>query len=182
MKIYKLAIVAILTVFFIGACNTATEISKEETSKSATEKTEEKKEETTSAKSDSPTAAIKAFVEAAKAEDEDALKNTMSEKSVKMIDLMTSASGKTFIETLSADDKDEEFKELPEMRNEKIDGDKATLEVKGKNDKEWDTIPFVKEDGSWKIALLDEEYDKSYEKMKKDKESSEKTEDAESDK
>ena len=189
MKIYKLAIIAILAAFLIGACDTPTAVNEEETNKSTNEMTEEKKEETTSANLDSPTAAIKAFVEAAKAEDEDAVKKTLSEKSVKMIDLMTSVTGKTFLETLSADDKDEEYKELPEMRNEKIDGDTATLEVKGKSDKEFDTIPFVKEDGSWKIAFLDEQYDKDFEKMskeaekmKKDKEGSEDSGDAESDK
>ena len=42
----------------------------------------------------------------------------------------------------------------PETRNEKIDGDKATLEVK--DDKvadKWDTFNFVKENGDWKLKL-----------------------------
>lgn len=167
MKIYKLAMLAILALFFVGACNTATEQKKEETNKPANETTEEKTEETTSAKLDSPTAAVKAFVEGIKAEDEEAIKNTLSEKSIKMLDLMRSVTGKSFYEVMTAEDDDDELKELPEMRNEKIDGDTATLEVKGKNDKEWEELPFVKEDGNWKIAFLDKEYDKDYDKMSK---------------
>ncbi len=36
------------------------------------------------------------------------------------------------------------------FRNEKIDGDKATLEVENSFGT-WETVPFVKEDGDWKI-------------------------------
>ena len=37
-----------------------------------------------------------------------------------------------------------------EYRNEKINGDKATLEVKDPYGT-WQTVPFLKEDGEWKI-------------------------------
>lgn len=40
---------------------------------------------------------------------------------------------------------------VPEMRNEKIDGDTATIEVKAEG--KWDETPLVKEDGIWKIAF-----------------------------
>lgn len=36
------------------------------------------------------------------------------------------------------------------MRNEKIDGDKATLEVENSFGA-WETVPFIKEDGVWKL-------------------------------
>ena len=45
-----------------------------------------------------------------------------------------------------------------EYRNEKIDGDTATLEYKNPFGS-WETIPFVREDGEWKIdkkSYLDE--------------------------
>jgi hypothetical protein len=38
-----------------------------------------------------------------------------------------------------------------ETRNEKIDGDKATLEVNQDGKGRWQTVNFVKEDGSWKL-------------------------------
>ena len=37
-----------------------------------------------------------------------------------------------------------------EFRNEKAEGDRATLEVKNSFGV-WETVPFVKEDGVWKI-------------------------------
>ena len=37
-----------------------------------------------------------------------------------------------------------------EYRNEKIDGDRATLEYKNSYGS-WETIPFVREEGEWKI-------------------------------
>ncbi len=50
-------------------------------------------------------------------------------------------------------DKDDKDEKLPETRNEKITGDTATLEVKNDKTGKWDTLPFVKENGEWKIAL-----------------------------
>lgn len=41
----------------------------------------------------------------------------------------------------------------PELRNEKIDGEKATVEVKNRFTGAWTDVPFVKEDGRWKLAL-----------------------------
>ena len=39
-----------------------------------------------------------------------------------------------------------------ETRNEKIEGDRATLEVKN-IEGGWNTVPFVKEDGQWKVSV-----------------------------
>jgi hypothetical protein len=41
----------------------------------------------------------------------------------------------------------------PATRNEKIDGNRATLEVHNEDSGRWETVAFVKEDGAWKIAL-----------------------------
>ena len=38
-----------------------------------------------------------------------------------------------------------------EFRNEKIEGETATIEIKTSYGT-WDVVPFVKEDGKWKIA------------------------------
>lgn len=40
----------------------------------------------------------------------------------------------------------------PEVRNEKINGDKATVEYKDE-DGSWKTMDFVKEDGAWKMTI-----------------------------
>ena len=42
---------------------------------------------------------------------------------------------------------------MPETRNEKIDGNTATLEIQNDQTKKWDAMYFVKEDGDWKVAL-----------------------------
>ena len=52
--------------------------------------------------------------------------------------------------------------DVVEMRNEKITGETATLEVKNQTTGAWDTIPFVREEGKWKIA-----FDKLIEEMMK---------------
>ena len=40
-----------------------------------------------------------------------------------------------------------------EYRDEKIDGDKATLQVKNSSGS-WETVPFVREEGVWKIDKI----------------------------
>ena len=42
---------------------------------------------------------------------------------------------------------------LPPSRNEKITGDVAILEIKNEKTGQWDPLPFVKEDGNWKLAV-----------------------------
>ncbi|HUQ30993.1 MAG TPA: hypothetical protein VM095_02690 [Pyrinomonadaceae bacterium] len=44
---------------------------------------------------------------------------------------------------------------IPKMRNEKIDGDTATLEMYDDELNDWYVVPFIKEDGQWKIALYE---------------------------
>lgn len=97
----------------------------------------------------SPTAAAKAFYDAAKAGDVQGMKNAMSKKSLEIMEAFAKLGGKTLDDSLKENSK------LPasfEARNEKITGDTATVELKGQGDK-WDTMPFVKEDGQWKIAF-----------------------------
>ncbi|MEO6392770.1 MAG: hypothetical protein ABIP75_13055 [Pyrinomonadaceae bacterium] len=43
--------------------------------------------------------------------------------------------------------------EMPEVRNLRMSGTTATLEVHNLAKDRWDRIPFVKEDGQWKLAL-----------------------------
>lgn len=55
-----------------------------------------------------------------------------------------------------------------EYRNEKIDGDKATLQVKSSGF--WQTLPFVREDGVWKIdkqGVMNQMLDDMDERMRK---------------
>jgi len=109
----------------------------------------------------SPTRTMKNFVEATQKKDVEGVKKTLSSGSLKMMEGLAKIQGKTLDETIKESDAGEsEYKQVPEMRNEKIEGDKATLEVKNEKTSEWDTLYFVKESDEWKIAL-----DKSLEEI-----------------
>ncbi len=45
------------------------------------------------------------------------------------------------------------FQNLNEIKNEQITGETAVVEVKNNVSGEFDKIPFVKENGVWKVAL-----------------------------
>ena len=99
----------------------------------------------------SPTATAKAFYDAAKAKDVQGIKNTMSKGSLDMMEKFAKMQNKSLDEALKEPDKSNPPTTF-ESQNEKINGDTATLEVKDEKGN-WETIPFVKEDGQWKIAL-----------------------------
>ena len=42
---------------------------------------------------------------------------------------------------------------LPTMRDERVNGDMGALEVWNSKDSRWEDLPFMKEDGSWKLAV-----------------------------
>src|SRR5437016_11491837 len=100
-----------------------------------------------------PTATFKAFYEASKKKDVAGMKKTLSKGTLDMFDKLAKEQNKTTDEMLKEVDKDDKSEKMPETRNEKISGDTATLEVKNDKTNRWDPLPFVKENGEWKIAL-----------------------------
>lgn len=98
-----------------------------------------------------PTATAKAFYDAVKSKDVQGMKNTMSKDSIKELDDMAKASGKT-VDDILKQGPGGDFPDAFESKDEKITGDTATIKMKGKGEK-WDTLPFIKEDGQWKIAF-----------------------------
>jgi len=102
------------------------------------------------------------FFEAQKKKDVAATKKTLSKASLAMMEKAAKAQDKTVDQALA-----EGFKtpggtsqKEPATRNEKIDGDNATLEIQDDDTKKWETMYFVKEEKEWKIAL-----DKTIEEM-----------------
>lgn len=109
----------------------------------------------------SPTQTMKNFVEATQKKDVEGVKKSLSSGSLKMMEGLAKIQGKTLDETIREGEAGEnEYKQVPEMRNEKIEGDAGTLEVKNEKTGEWETLYFVRETEEWKIAL-----DKSLEEM-----------------
>jgi len=100
-----------------------------------------------------PTATFKAFFEASKKKDAAGMKKTLSKGTLDMFDKLAKEQNKSTDDMLKEVDKDDKSEKMPETRNEKINGDTATLEVKNDKTGKWDTLPFVKENGVWKIAL-----------------------------
>ncbi len=99
----------------------------------------------------SPTATAKAFYEAVKAKDAAGIKATMSKGSLDMMEKFAKAQNKSLDDAL----KEPSGSTPPasfESKDEVITGDTATLQVKDEKGN-WESIPFVKEDGKWKIAL-----------------------------
>lgn len=102
--------------------------------------------------SDSPTSTLKKFVEASKQKDVEAMKQSLSSGTLKMIE-DSAKKQNTTLEELLKQGEGSTLKGDPETREEKIEGDAATVEVKNPATGDFDKIPFVKEDGKWKIAL-----------------------------
>jgi flagellar hook-associated protein FlgK len=100
-----------------------------------------------------PTATFKAFYEASKKKDAAGMKKSLSKGTLDMFDKLAKEQNKSTDDMLKEVDKDDKSEKMPETRNEKINGDTATLEVKNDKTGKWDPLPFVKEDGEWKIAL-----------------------------
>jgi hypothetical protein len=112
----------------------------------------------------SPTAAFKTFFDAQKRKDIPAMKQVLSKTSLAMMEASAKEQGKT-LDTLIQEQLDNpasKIDKMPETRNEKINGDQATLELHNEEVQRWDTMYFVKEEGAWKIA-----FDRTVEEMLK---------------
>lgn len=96
----------------------------------------------------SPTATMNAYYDALKKKDVEAVKKTVSKGYLTMLESAGVSAERAFqpmMDRLPA--------ARPATRNEKIDGDRATLEMRNEEQGRWDTVHFVKEDGAWKIAV-----------------------------
>ena len=166
MKKFTLAFVALATFAFAGCTATREEKTNTNTNAAANENTavivnkpeENKASETNSSTSssssamDSPTATLNTFIEAIKKKDGETIKKCLSKSSLKALEDNAKEANMT-VDQMIIEGDDMSKEKTPAFRNEKIEGDTATLEVEDEKSKKWDTIPFVKEDGNWKIAF-----------------------------
>jgi len=96
----------------------------------------------------SPTGTAQAFYKAAKNKDVAGIKYTLSKRTLQLMEQAAKRDNKSLDEWLKERAEAEPPTEAFESRNEKINGDMGTLEVKDKD--RWITYHFVKEDGLWK--------------------------------
>ena len=101
----------------------------------------------------SPKDVLKALNTAAKQKNVAEIKRHLSQGTLRMLDKTAGEAGKTPDQILT-EEGGAPFSVLPEMREEKIEGETATVEVQNMLDKaEYEKIPFVREAGAWKVAL-----------------------------
>jgi uncharacterized membrane protein YvbJ len=102
------------------------------------------------ASASSPTATVKAYTSATKNKDVEAVKRLLTNNSLKMLEEGASQSQMSVDEFIKGGKAAPEL-EVSEYRNEKVEGDSASVEVKYGS--EWQKIFLVKEGGQWKIAF-----------------------------
>ena len=97
-----------------------------------------------------PLETFKSYTKAIKKKDTDAMKVLLSEATLKMHEQEAKAQGVTLDEIVKRETLFSESQTTVEFRHEKVEGEKATLQVKTMYGA-WETVPFVREDGVWKI-------------------------------
>ena len=116
--------------------------------------------------SGSPSDVYKVAYTARKNKDIATLKRIMSKDLLAFLTDMGSTDKKSLDDTLNEVCAEPQAA-TAEARNEKIDGDHATIEYKD-DDNSWQPMEFVREDGAWKMDLGKEDR-KDAEKLKSDK-------------
>jgi len=98
----------------------------------------------------SPLETFKTYTKAIKAKDYTTMKLLLSEATIKMHEKEAKAQGGTVDDIVKRETLFTENQTSVEYRDEKINEDKATLQVKTAYGS-WETVPFIREDGVWKI-------------------------------
>ncbi len=117
--------------------------------------------------SGSPSDVYKVAYTARKNKDIATLKRVMSKELLGFLTDMGAADKKSLDDTLNEVCAEPQAA-TAEARNEKIDGDHATIEYKD-DDNSWQPMAFVREDGAWKMDLGKDDR-KEADKLKADKE------------
>jgi hypothetical protein len=97
-----------------------------------------------------PVETFKTYTKAAKQKDYTTMKLLLSDATMKMHEQEAKAQGVTVDEIIKRETLLGDAQRTVEYRDEKIDGDKATLKFKNQYGS-WEILPFVREDGVWKI-------------------------------
>lgn len=103
------------------------------------------------AKPSAPLDTLKIYTQAIKRKDTAMMKRMLSKGSLKMAQDEAAQQNESLDEALQKETLFSSEQTSLEFRNEKIEGDSATIEVKNSFGT-WDVVPFVREDGRWKIA------------------------------
>src|SRR5215213_10477978 len=118
----------------------------------------------------SPSDVLKQYVAASQKQDIATMKSLLSKSSLQYIEEKAKPLNITVDDVLKKETQ-VKLQSAPETRNEKIDGETATVEVKNPATGEFDIkYPFVRENGAWKLArdkYIEEEMKKASDETNK---------------
>jgi hypothetical protein len=97
-----------------------------------------------------PVETFKTYTKAVKQKDYTTMKLLLSDATIKMHEKEAKAQGVTVDDIVKRETLLGDSQKTVEYRDEKIDGDRATLQFKNQYGS-WETLPFIREDGVWKI-------------------------------
>lgn len=97
-----------------------------------------------------PIETFQTYTKAIKAKDTTTMKLLLSDATIKMHEKEAKAQGVSVDDIVKRETLFNENQKEVKYREQKIDGDKATLQVMNSFGT-WETLPFVREDGVWKI-------------------------------
>lgn len=154
-------VIALAAVVLSTACskNANTGNSTNSTNASTTSTNSSSSTSTSQAAAGSPTAALRGYYQAAMNKDINAAKRYLSAGTMSMLEVGAKKMGKSLDEAFKESAEQSNTTAMPEFANEKINGDTATVDMKAQGMSV--TMPLVKEDGEWKLAM-----DKLIEDMK----------------
>lgn len=101
-------------------------------------------------KNQTPLETLKAYGSAYKKKDITAMKLLLSDETLKMHEQEAKAQNVTVDDIVKRETLFSENQTTAEFRNERVDGSKASIEMKDANGI-WNNVQFVREDGTWKI-------------------------------
>lgn len=101
-------------------------------------------------KPSTPLETLKAYTTAIKRKDTTEMKILLSDASIKMAEQEAKVQGRPLDDIVKNETLFNQTQTQLRFRNEKIDGNSATIEVENSFGS-FDIVPFVKEDGAWKL-------------------------------
>jgi len=101
-------------------------------------------------KPSTPFNTLEAYTKAIKKKDTTTMKLLLSDASIKMAEQEAKAQNVTLDEIVKKETLFNETQKTVEFRNEKINGERASIEMKDSSNI-WNTVQFVREEGLWKI-------------------------------
>lgn len=113
-------------------------------------------ENVTPGKASSPKEAFKMLFAAVKSKNPEEIKRMLSKNTMKFAEGTAGQMKKTLDEQIKNGFTRTTFPDkLPPIRDERVKGNMGAVEVFNAKDQKWENLPFILEDGGWKLAIGD---------------------------